>query len=315
MPPELSSYLPPLTRQGDFEPFWKETLALGEGCPLHPRRQPLAFPGVHLDVSAISFESLHGTRLQGFFAVPRFAGKGPLPCVLHLHGYRGENGPSTPFELLHWATAGFAVLSVDCRDQWGLGGNRATYDSGTGASLVARGLLDPNEYFFRGAYLDAVKALDFACQLPEVDPGRIAVEGISMGGQLALALCALDPRPRALAVDVPSGSDLAERVRISAGAFAAVTDYLKVFPDRQEKVFHTLSYFDLMNFSEKIKCPVLASVGLRDQTCPAKAFMATYNRLTCPKDLKVYPFAGHEGGRQFHLSEKMAFFQKVLAAG
>jgi hypothetical protein len=42
---------------------------------------------------------------------------------------------------------------------------------------------------------NSIRALDFLCELPDVDPDRLAVTGASSGGTQTLMVCAIDPRP------------------------------------------------------------------------------------------------------------------------
>ncbi|HZZ28569.1 MAG TPA: acetylxylan esterase [Pirellulales bacterium] len=42
---------------------------------------------------------------------------------------------------------------------------------------------------------NSIRALDFLCELPDVDPERLAVTGASSGGTQTLLVCAIDPRP------------------------------------------------------------------------------------------------------------------------
>jgi cephalosporin-C deacetylase len=113
-------------------------------------------------------------------------------------------------------------------------------------------------------------------------------------------------------LDVPSNSYIEKRIQGEHGIFSAVTNYLKMHPDQIEKVYETLSYFDTMNMADKIQCKILASVGLKDNVCPAECYFATYNRITSPKVIKIYPFSGHEGGLSFHHEIKHCFLRENL---
>ncbi len=49
----------------------------------------------------------------------------------------------------------------------------------------------------------------------------------------------------------------------------------------------------MKNFARRIKIPVLMGIGLQDPTCPPHINMASYNLITSPKELHIYPTCGH----------------------
>ncbi|NLO36014.1 MAG: acetylxylan esterase [Clostridiaceae bacterium] len=307
---ELSAYLPPLTREADFDLFWETTRTQADAVSLDARRTPCSYPIPSIAVSDIQYSGFDGTPIHGWLIVPTWRPASQLPCLIHYHGFTGNRG--LPCDFTAWTSLGVAVLSIDCRQQAGDTGTRAVLSSGCTQSVVCQGILDPKEYYFRAVYMDCLRAIDFAAAQPEIDPGRIILEGGSQGGALGMAVSALDDRPWLAMVDVPSNSLLHERVSNAHGSFSAVTDYLKIHAHLTDQVFRTLSYFDTMNLADRIRCPLLASVALNDTTCPAKFYFASYNRITSPKEIAVYPFNGHEGGRNVQLQRKLQFLAGYL---
>jgi cephalosporin-C deacetylase len=208
---------------------------------------------------------------------------------------------------------GVAVISVDCREQGGATGNCAKYSHGAVTNVVCKGALDKNEYYYRAVYMDCLRALDVAEAVREIDASRLIIEGGSQGGALALAICGLDSRPALCMADVPSNCNIQARIEGRHGSYSSLFDYIKRFPDRADAVYATVSYFDVMNLAERIACPVFASTALRDETCPARCFYAAYNRITTAKEVKVYPFNGHEGGGSLHTERKLEYLARFLS--
>lgn len=307
---ELSQYVPELTRREDFDEFWRVTKEESARVPLNPKASPYDFPGNMARVYDIVYDGFDGTPIHGWYIVPALPDGKKVPCLIHYHGFTSNRG--MPADFMQWVALGIAVVSVDVRAQNGSTGSRASFTSGTVQSVACNGILDKYEYYFRAVYMDCVRALDFACSRVEVDPARLIIEGGSQGGALTMAVCGLDSRPWLALADVPSNSDLVRRVEGANGSFSAVTDYLKAYPMHTEKAFETLSYFDTMNMADRIKCPVLASVGLKDNICPAKLYFATYNRITSPKEIRLYPFNGHEGGWGVQNEVKMRYLWQKL---
>lgn len=51
-----------------------------------------------------------------------------------------------------------------------------------------------------------------------------------------------------------------------------------------------------------------------DTICPPSTVYAAYNHYTGPKDLKVYPYNGHEGGAEFQTLERLRFLAQLWNA-
>lgn len=82
----------------------------------------------------------------------------------------------------------------------------------------------------------------------------------------------------------------------SKGSFASIRDYLKAYPESIEQVQETLWMADLVNLAPWIHAQVSVSAGGLDEVCPLRMLMPAYEKITAPKELIVYPLAGHEGG-------------------
>ena len=307
---EWEAYLPDLTAQADFDAFWDRTLDITRKNPLRPLMERVDYPSAFVEVFDISYCGFDETRVGGWLVLPTFVHKDHIPCLIQYHGFTGDRGK--PADLMHWVVQGMAVLSIDCREQGGVTGNAAVYsDSGMVSNVTSKGILHEDQYYYRAVYMDCLKAIDFTLTVPQVDPEKIVIHGGSQGGALGMAVCALDDRPCAGLVNVPSNSDLVARVRGRHGSFHAVNDYVRRYPDQLERALTTLSYFDTMNMAHKIKCPIYASVGMCDPVCPPKCYYASYNRITSPKKIENYPFNEHDGAWGVHKEKSMRFLREI----
>jgi dienelactone hydrolase len=171
-----------------------------EPLGLWTRRTPP--PERHPEVRAHRFEySSRGDRVGGRLWLPR-TDDGEHPLVLLQHGALGSS-ESPYLELTGgpWVSRGVAVASVDFplhgarRDQKlaaRLGESFAEGPGGDGEGLLVE--------FARQAVIDLERALDALLTRDDIDAGRIAYAGFSLGAMVGAAFCALDPRPRAAAL-------------------------------------------------------------------------------------------------------------------
>ena len=303
---EWQAYLPPLTRQPDFDAYWAENLAMSQTLPLNTRIEP-AGAGEKAEHFHVFFKGCDDSQLHAILLVPK-GEKENIPVMVHYHGFGGNCGRFEDF--YPFVDTGCAVLSLDIRGQGGISQNRFPYSKSAG--LITGGAHDKKESYLKWQTLDCIRALDVAWGLPFARRDLLIVEGGSQGGGIAVAMCGLDRRVTHCLCDVPSNSDLLARLQGRHGMFDRFNVFMEKYPQCREDVLRTLSYFDTMNMAHSIKARVFASVGGRDCVCPPKMFFASYNRIPSSRRVFVYPQAWHEGGGAEHQAQKVAYLAGIV---
>lgn len=289
---ELAAYSPAVEIPEDLESFWEGTLAELAEVPYDVELLEAGPRLRGVSCSRVSFSSLGGARMRGWYLRPREGDSFPGTVAYHGYGGRGER----PLELYTLAAQGVAVLSVDCRGQCGEVGDAPADSYGHARGWLTQGIRSPATYYYRSVYADAVRALDVLCSLPEVDESRVAVTGPSQGGGLSLAVAALTNRPAFVWADIPFMCHLERGVDLASdGPYPEVADFLRRVPDLADTVWRTLAYFDNLVLAQWVTAATVITAGLWDEVCPPSTIFPTYARLdTEDKELRTYPCLGHE---------------------
>lgn len=311
---ELYQYKPERSAPSDFEAFWRQTLDESRGYPLDARFEEVATPFKTVDVYDVTFAGYDGQPVKGWYLRPAGA-QAVLPCVVEYIGYGGGRG--FPVNWLTWSSAGYAHLVMDTRGQGSTWLHGDTPDAGSGANahfpgFMTDGILDPVTYYYRRVFTDAVRAIEAARSRDDVDAGRIALTGGSQGGGIAIAAAGLVDDVAVCMPDVPFLCHFRRAIgQADNFPYQEIVQYLSIHLDKVERVFDTLDYFDGVNFAARIKAKSLFSTALMDMTCPPSTVFAAYNQITAEKEIKVYRFNQHEGGRTHHVMEKLAFVNSL----
>jgi dienelactone hydrolase len=136
--------------------------------------------------------------VPAYLALPRESTAAPLPVVVYNHAWNFELGKN---ELLQGGAsaqlrpyvepltaAGYAVF---CADMWSCGDRRGKTESALFKELLWQG-----QVLWGFRVFDTLRAVDYLAERPELDSGRIATLGKSMGSTMAWWAAALDTRIR-----------------------------------------------------------------------------------------------------------------------
>ncbi|MGE5777080.1 MAG: acetylxylan esterase [Chloroflexota bacterium] len=312
---QLKTYCPERNEPADFDAFWKSTLDEARAFPLNAKFEKVDYGLVAQDVYDVTYSGFGGQPIKGWLILPRQRA-GKLPCVVEYIGYGG--GRNLAIEWLLWASAGYAHFVMDTRGQgsnWSPGETPDLYaDGGNPHSpgSMTKGILDPKHYFYRRVFTDAVRAIDAARSHPEIDAARIAVTGGSQGGGITIAAAGLVPDVAVAMPDVPFLCHYRRATEIvDSYPYKEIGDFLNTHRDKVELVFQNLAYFDGVNLSARARAKGLFSVALMDQICPPSTVFAAYNHWAGEKDIKVYTYNQHEGGRAFQTAEKLKLLKSI----
>ncbi|MEV6015152.1 acetylxylan esterase [Streptomyces sp. NPDC051997] len=305
---ELRSYRSASTEPEDFDSFWARTLKEAREHDLAARFEPVGIPLKTVTVHDVTFAGFGGHPIKGWLTVPAWADS-PLPTVVEFIGYGGGRG--LPHTHLLWASAGFAHFVMDTRGQASVWGGGETPDPVGSApafpGYMTRGIADPETYYYRRLFTDAVRAVEAARSHPLVDAARVAALGGSQGGGITIAVGGLVPDLVAVAPDVPFLCDFPRATTLTDRApYREIGNYLKTHRGRTARVQRTLSYFDGVHFAARGRAPALFSAALEDQTCPPSTVFAAFNAWgNGDKEIEVYDFNDHEGGGPYQQAAQL----------
>ncbi len=310
---ELERYAPAAWVPADLGEYWSRTLrsALDQPLEVEERPYPLALSGV--ECRSLTFAGYEGGRIAARELRP--AGPGPYPGVVVFHGYSGSS-PS-PLELYPLAAQGVAVLAMDCRGQNGESGDDLARGSGHLAGWMTQGIRDPERYYYRHVYSDAVRAVEVLAARPGVDPARLAVTGVSQGGGLSLAVAALSGRICFAWADIPFLCDIRRGVEIAQdGPYLEIAEFLRRWPRLEPQVWRTLGYVDVLGLADRITCPVVVTVALWDDICPPSTVFGAFRRISSEeKELRRLPYHGHDLPEEVAEQRLVTLLSRLAAGG
>ena len=235
----------------------------------------VALPGVeHLE-----FAGEDGERVEGWLLTPD-VGAAPYPGFLYIHGGPHSafgHGFSADFQML--AGAGYAVLAINHRASTGYGDGFATAIKGDWGHLD---------------YTDLMAGVDYAIERGLLDPERLALGGLSGGGNLTCWIVGQTDRFKAAIPENPVTNWVSFYGVSDIGPWFSV-DELGGQPHEIPEVYRRCSP---ITYAHRCTTPTLLVQGESDHRGPpeqSEQFYAVLKARGCPVEMLRLPGSPHGG--------------------
>lgn len=287
----------PLNPRPDFDTFWesslKELATIAPDFKVLPQKRE---GNTKTNLFKVEMKSFGGLTVRGWLEVPQRPGV--YPALLRVPGYQGNMEAIDKYDDL-------VVFSFNPRD------HGESDDMGErNYAMWTRGLESKENYFYRGLYLDCIRAVDFLANRKDVDRNRIAIWGGSQGGGLSFFTAALDQRIALCIADIPFLCDWQRYFEITH--WDEIDLWFDAHPEQTwQSMLQTLSYFDTKNMAKRITCPVVMGIGLQDDVCPPATSFVTYNHINSTKEYTIYKYAGHNQPES-HYENRFRMLRKLF---
>lgn len=278
-PTSISS---PSDAQPDFTEFWDKAKA--DLAAVEPNftltkieERSTAKRNVYL-VEMQSVDDGDGTpvTIRGYYAEP--VAEGTYPVIIVQNGYDSDASiPALNFCPYGDSNEGWIELNVSVRGQ--VINNREPNANKYG-DWFAYNFGKRDAYYYRGAYMDVIRSIDFIASREKAQQNNIFMTGGSQGGALTIAGAALDHRVNAIAPAIQFMGDFPDYFKVGAWPASVAKQQQEALGLSDEEMYTMLSYFDTKNLAPYITCPVITCMGLQDPVCPPHTNFAPYNNLT-----------------------------------
>ncbi len=236
------------------------------------------------------------TRVFAYLAFPSDA-KGPSPAIVLVHGGAGRAFPEWA---QMWAKRGYVAIAMD---HFGNGpdGTRSADGGPDIGNIFAK--VDTKDAWPYHAVADVIRAVSLLSAMPEVDPKRIGLTGVSWGGFVTCIAAGLDDRIKAAAPIYGCGF-------LHEGSIWMET--LTAMDAAQRA--NWVSNFDPSSYLSNAKMPMLFINGTNDTCFWLDSYQKTY-RLAKNRTLSIHIEMPHGQEQGASPEEIRIFMDQHLKCG
>lgn len=246
------------------------------------------------------------TRVFAWYAIPRGTPpNGKWPGIVLIHG-----GGGTAFSrwVRLWNDRGYAAIAMDTcgavpRGEYG-NWERDPQGGPPGWGGFEKAAESPQEQWPYFAVADAILANSLLRSLPEVDPERIGLTGISWGGYLTCIVAGVDPRFKAAAPVYGCG--------FLGDNSAWLDNFKQIGPELSKR---WLSLWDPSVYLPRVTIPMQWVTGTNDFAYPMDSLQKSYRLPKSARELVIRVRMPHGHGSAGEGPSEIARFMDTQVKG
>ncbi|MFD0714677.1 alpha/beta hydrolase family protein [Paenibacillus sp. GCM10027626] len=264
------------------------------------------------DLKALFYDALpykgKATKVFAYIGIPERHEGQKVPAVVLVHG-----GAGTAYAdwVRKWNARGYAAIAMDLEGhipQWDeqLKTYKPHESGGPANQAVWKDIGEPiEEQWTYHAVADVVRAHSLLRTLPEVNPDKIGIVGISWGGILTGIVCGIDERFK-FAIPVYGSGFVYESESYFGDAYRSWS------PDLQTAF---IQLWEPSTYLRKAKLPMLWVNGDNDGHFPLTVFTKSYRIVKEHAVLSIHPGMSHNQETAVQPPEIYAFADSVVGKG
>ena len=268
--------------QSDFKEFWDKAKSdLAKVTPNYKLTKIDSKSTAKRNVYLVEMQSIddgdgNPVTIRGYYAEP--VAEGTYPVIITQNGYDSDAANHVALDYCPDCDGneGWIELNLSVRGQVI---NNHEPNKNIYGDWFAYNFGNKDKYYYRGAYMDVVRGIDFIASRAKAQKNNIFMTGGSQGGAFTIIGAALDTRIKAIAPAVQFMGDFPDYFRVGSWPASVAKEQQKKLGMSDEDMYKFLTYFDTKNFAPYITCPVFTCMGLQDPVCPPHTNFAPYNNL------------------------------------
>ncbi|MBN2403788.1 MAG: acetylxylan esterase [Spirochaetes bacterium] len=307
--------LPPMDKEKDFDLFWDRSFEELKKIPMDPvidkkeEQQSNKFEIYHA-----VFNGAGKYKVKGDLYLPQNLKK-PKAVIL-IHDY---NQPFESNDDLIDQELAFFFLQLRGHNFFNKKQDNNTSNDKDVRKLpgfLTDNILNSNNYYVKNIYLDVIRSIDCLRLSGKVNCSGIGIIGKGLGAAAAVFAAAYSDRIKSVVLNAPSFCYLELSQNISrSDATYEINSFISNNQSKKKAIKKNLSYFDAINFSDRINIPILAAVGLKDAISPPECVFALFNHFRCEKTMEVYPEDDHNAGGDVQLKKSIRWTKEIIIQG